>query len=248
MIATDFARLVRGVRRRGDWHDAICPAHDDGRPSLSFKDGDRGLVVVCHAGCTKPAILRRLGLTMSDLFHERWSARKSHIVTTYPYHDERGDLLYEVVRFEPKSFAMRRPDGAGGWVWNMNGVRLVAYRLPDLQGHETVFVVEGEKDADALAAVGLPATTSAWGAGSWKDRYAGQLVAAGVQRVVILPDNDDIGRDYARAVEHSCRRARLDVTVLHLPGLPAKADVSDWLATGHDVEELLALPPSEVPS
>src|SRR5262245_27884204 len=133
MNATEFARHVTGVRRRGTWHDARCPAHDDRHPSLSFKDGDRGLIVKCHAGCSLERVLGALGLTIRDLFNNNTSG--SHrIAATYAYHDEEGEVLYEVVRFEPKSFAMRRSDGRGGWIWDMRGVRRVLYRLPSLQG------------------------------------------------------------------------------------------------------------------
>ena len=240
MRAIEFARNFNRVTRRGDWYDARCPAHDDQRPSLSFKDGDRGLIVRCHAGCSLEQIVSHLGLSVRDLFHYTSPAIRSRIVATYPYRDEAGELLYEVVRFEPKRFAMRRPDGAGGWVWNMAGVRRVLYRLPQLQGQDTVFITEGEKDADNLVAIGLPATTSPWGAGSWRQEYANQLVEAGVGRVVVLPDNDEAGDGYAAAVTDSCRDARLTVVVLRLPGLPVGGDVTDWLAMGGTVEELEA--------
>src|SRR5262249_22687156 len=130
------------------------------------------------------------------------------------------------------------PSGCrGGWVWDMKGVRRVLYRLPALKGCDTVFVVEGEKDADALATYGLAATTCPWGAGSWRDEYAQQLRDAGVVHVVVQPDNDDAGREFANAVEQSCVRAGRIATVIHLPGLPPKGDVSDWLAAGHGRDE-----------
>src|SRR5207302_5197481 len=104
-----------------------------------------------------------------DFFYNGRDAAQPRVVATYPYRNEVGRLLYEVARFKPKSFAMRRRDGRGGWVWNMNGARRVLYRLDELQGKESVFVVEGEKDADALTKLGLSATTSPWGAAGWRD-------------------------------------------------------------------------------
>ena len=241
MKAAQFARNFSRVTRRGDWYDAPCPAHDDRRPSLSFKDGDRGLIVRCHAGCSLEQIVGRLGISVRDLFNNAPAARSSRIVATYPYRDEGGELLYEVVRFEPKSFAMRRPDGAGGWVWNMAGVRCVLYRLPELRGQDLVFITEGEKDADNLMALGLAVTTSTWGAGSWRQEYAEQLVKAGAVRAIVLPDNDEAGEAYAETVAGSCRQARLVVEVLHLPGLPHGGDVSEWLTMGGTLAKLLAL-------
>jgi hypothetical protein len=54
------------------------------------------------------------------------------IVAVYPYHDEAGITLFEVLRFDPKNFRQRRPDGKGGHIWGIKGVRLVPFRLPEL--------------------------------------------------------------------------------------------------------------------
>jgi len=85
------------------------------------------------------------------------------IVTTYEYCDEQGELLFQVVRFDPKDFRQRRPDGNGGWIWSVKGVRRVPYRLPELVAAtpgSDVYITEGEKDADRTAGLGswLPAT------------------------------------------------------------------------------------------
>jgi hypothetical protein len=85
---------------------------------------------------------------------------KARIVATYDYRDEHGELLMQSVRFEPKDFKQRRPDGKGGWAWRVKGARVVPYRLPELlaDAAATVYVAEGEKDCDALAGIGLVAT------------------------------------------------------------------------------------------
>jgi putative DNA primase/helicase len=51
-------------------------------------------------------------------------------------------MLYQTVRYDPKSFKQRRPNGKGGWHWNLKGVRLVLYRLPGLlsRAADTVFI------------------------------------------------------------------------------------------------------------
>jgi hypothetical protein len=82
---------------------------------------------------------------------------------TYDYLDEAGQLLFQVVRFEPKGFSQRRPDGKGGWIYNLEGVQRVPYRLPELiealANDRPVFVVEGEKDCDARLRPGNVAST-----------------------------------------------------------------------------------------
>lgn len=223
---------------------ARCPAHEDRQASLSVTEGHDGKVLLrCHAGCPTPAIVGALGLDMRDLFATPDSAPRAPrtIAATYPYRDEAGALLFEVVRFCPKDFRQRRPDGAGGWHWNLENTRRVVYRLPELQRQRNVIVAEGEKDADRLAALGLPATTSPAGAGKWSPDYSAQLVAAGAQRIAILPDHDAAGDAHARDVARSCLAAGLTVRVVRLDGLPPKGDVSDWLdMPGHDAGALRA--------
>jgi hypothetical protein len=107
------------------------------------------------------------------------------IVATYPYDDEAEKLLYEVVRFSPKGFAQRRPDGNGGWHWNLQDVRRVMYRLPEVLHAVDIFIVEGEKDADNLRSAGLTATTVPGGAGKWRPDYANSFKSH--QYVIIIP-------------------------------------------------------------
>lgn len=168
------------------------------------------------------------------------------IVACYDYVDEAGDLLFQVVRYQPKDFRQRRPNGKGGWAWSLGDVRRVLYRLPDLIAADPavlVFVTEGEKDVDRLRGLGLVATTSPQGAGKWTkcDRAA----LAG-RHVVILPDNDQPGRQHARAIVRDLAGKAASVRVLELPELPAKGDVSDWIERGSTADELRRLA-AEVP-
>lgn len=238
-LETVLARFPDRRSTSAGWQ-VRCPAHKDDHASLSVSRGGDGRVLLhCHAGCTTQDIIAAIGLTMSDLFSAS-NRPKSNRQTVYDYRDEGGVLLYQVVRLHGKQFRQRRPDGDGGWVWNLRDVRRVVYRLPDLVGHPAVFIVEGEKDAERLWAAALPATTSPHGAGKWREEYAQQLLAAGVRRVAVLPDNDPPGEAHARVVAQSCHDAGILALVVPLPGLPEKGDVSDWL-TNHTADELVAL-------
>jgi putative DNA primase/helicase len=232
---------LHNVKANGKGYTALCPAHDDQHRSLSIARGDDGKILLhCHAGCEPETIANALGLQMRDLFSQNGNTRGREIVATYDYTDERGVLLYQCVRFEPKDFRQRKPDGAGGWRWNLNGTRRVLYRLPELltRSDEIVFIVEGEKDADNLARLGLLATTNAGGANAWRDEYAETLRG---RDVVIIPDNDDAGRQHAARVAHSLQNLAASVKILELPNLPPKGDVSDWLRAGGDRDALLEL-------
>ena len=148
-------------------------------------------------------------------------------------------MRYQVVRYSPKDFRARQPDGKGGWTWNLQGVERIPYRLPGLiEGialGRTVYITEGEKDADALHSLGLTATTNAGGADKWRSEYNQYFAGADV---VILPDNDEPGRQHAKATERAITGVAASVRILELPGLPGKGDVSDWLCDGHTLSEL----------
>jgi hypothetical protein len=169
------------------WSSARCPAHDDQNPSMGFAIfTDDSVSLKCHAGCNTGEILQALGnFAKRDLFPPRLNGRQ--IVAAYDYTDERGKLLFQAVRFEPKDFRQRRPDGKGGWVWNLDSVRRVPYRLPKVvaavKQRIRLRVVEGEKDADRFAEVGLCATTNPGGAGKWKGEYNEFLKGAHVAAI-----------------------------------------------------------------
>lgn len=168
------------------------------------------------------------------------------IVATYDYRDEAGELLLQVVRMEPKTFRQRRPDG-DGWIWSAKDVRVVPYRLPELLAapDAIVYLVEGEKDADRLASLGLVATTNVGGAGKWKLAHSEFLRG---RRVVILPDNDEAGRDHAKRANKSLRDVAAEVRIVALPDLPEKGDVSDWLDAGGSVQELVRMHSDAAPA
>lgn len=165
------------------------------------------------------------------------SARR--IAATYNYTDENGNLLYQVVRYEPKGFTQRQPKANGGWNYSLNGVRRVLYRLPNLvASKDIVWVVEGEKDADRLASLGLTATTCAMGAGKWLPEYTLSLKC---RHVVVLPDNDEVGLCHAREIVYQLRYIASSAVVVELPNLLYKGDVSDWLNATGDKNALIDL-------
>jgi hypothetical protein len=242
---------LQGVRRLGTAKaQALCPAHDDREPSLSVDVGENGSVLMfCHAGCTLDDILAAAELTKKDLFSTETPSAAGDIV--YDYVDEKNVLLSQVVRKPDKRFVQRRPDGTGGWIYKLKGVRSVVYRLPEILGadpSQVVFVVEGEKDVDNVRRLGLLATTNPggtgngriWDAPSFREPLRGR-------NVVILPDTDEPGRKHAARVARALHACARSVKILALPDLPAKGDVSDWIAAGGTREKLQALVTAAAP-
>jgi 5S rRNA maturation endonuclease (ribonuclease M5) len=237
--------LLPDHKRNGKGWKARCPAHEDRQASLSITEGEDGRALIyCHARCDFDDVLACLGLKASDVMPpkpEPRSARKA--LKIYAYLDEAGTLLYEVVRYEPKDFRQRRPDGKGGYIWNLDGVRRIPYRLPEMIASsktETVFIVEGEKDADRLAGLGFIATTCPQGAGKWGKLDPKSMRHFQGRRVVVLPDNDEPGRTHAAQVAHSLHGTAAELKLVQLEGLPSKGDVSDWLNAGKTTEDLKA--------
>ncbi len=121
---------LREVKRRGRFWVALCPAHEDKNPSLRLWVGDNGALIArcyaCNAGFGE--LLRATGTKSVDWYpplERRRPPMKRKILAVYPFHDEKGVLLSEEVRFEPdpgcrKMVRYRRPM-PGGWAWSLDG-------------------------------------------------------------------------------------------------------------------------------
>lgn len=251
--AAELAEALGG-KKAGRGYTALCPAHDDHNPSLSIDDGDKGIVVRCQAGCTQDEVidsLRGRGLWAPVNGHKRANAAgpqkaSRKIVAEYDYVDERGNTLFTVVRFEPKEFRQRQPGGKDAPpTWNVRGVRTVLYRLPRvldaISKGETIYIVEGEKDALTLEKLRFCATCNSGGAGvgKFKAEHAAPLRGADV---VIICDNDAPGREHgegiARMLQGHAKRIRI---IRELPDVPEKGDISDWLGAEPSAEAFSVL-------
>jgi putative DNA primase/helicase len=233
--------LPKFARHGEEWRGP-CPVHQGKRESfaLNAKTGQ----AFCHSECNRGWSLVELhaeltGCTLAEAAKDfEPTPVRPRVVAEYPYVDADGKLLYQVVRMEPKDFRQRRPDGKGSWVWDLRGVKSVLYRLPRLGTADRIFIVEGEKDVHTLERWGLTATCNSGGAGKWKEWYGEALKG---KQCVILPDNDEQGRRHAAQVSEALQSVAADVRVIHLPDLAPKGDVSDWVAAGGKLDDLLAM-------
>lgn len=174
---------------------------------------------------------------------------KKVIVKTYDYLDETGDLLYQVVRFEPKAFGQRRPpvEPGGAWIWSLQGVRRVLYRLDRLMEAETVtpvYIPEGEKDVEALESLGLLATCNPQGAEKWHHiADCASLHLAG-RHCVVIQDPDDPGRRHGAQVMAHLKDFAASVKLIELPG---GMDAAAWVEGGGTAERLAEIPEALAP-
>ena len=165
------------------------------------------------------------------------------LVARFDYCDDNGEVIYQVERWQKgasKTFKQRRPDGKGGWLYNMQGVEPVPYRLDQilLQPEMPIFVVEGEKCANILGMHGLVATTNHGGAKNWKPAINKWFEG---RNVIVLPDNDEAGQNHANVVINQLYSVAKQIKRVSLPGLPEKGDVADWFAMGMTINDLIQM-------
>lgn len=244
-----------------------CPFHDDNTPSCSVSPEKQ--VFNCH-GCGKKGritdfVMMALHLSEQDaqrhkrqllggaaIYHQR---RDKGAVAVYNYTRD-GKLIKQKLRVEKigadgalmKEFVCRRPAPGGGWIGDWHGISPLLYNHELLSVPGVVVICEGEKDCDTLmelsrggvlepAMMGMMVATTSGGATSWSDSLADHLVG---KHVVIMPDADLQGRKYRDAIVESLRRRGIAYRVIDFAPFGVK-DVSDWLAAGHEPQELVDL-------
>lgn len=271
MQLDDFLIRLEGVKPAGPGrYMACCPVHNDTNPSLSVtvKDvkGTEKILLKCFAGCRTEDILEELGLTPQDLIvnptaqqdfagvgrtaFQPAKEERGVVAARYSYTDEKGALLAQKTRWEKTVDGKRVKTFTWGhqeenrWKPGRNGMA-VPYRLPELVRAETVFLCEGEKDADNLSIRGLAATCTPDGAGNgskWRDSYTPYFAG---KTVYILQDNDDVGKKFAQLEAEKLFPVAKEVKVLDLrelwPELPEKGDISDVMEHMGAAESLAQL-------
>lgn len=235
----------------------VCPIHPDKSPSLGV-DMEKGLWH-CRSRCgggdhitwlEKAGGMRRADAIAHLLALAGMPRAVPKVVARYWYTDPDGTIIGLKERVEPgpkgksKTFRWHHVDEAGQKASPAKKPTECAtiYRAHEVKQAVTegnvVVVVEGEKAADALARLGVCATSSEDGAGKWGPQHTRHFEGA---RVLVLPDNDAPGHAHAASVVRQLVPVATSVWRLSLPGLPEKGDVVDWLAAGHTVEEMWQL-------
>lgn len=158
-------------------------------------------------------------------------AIKYEIEATYSYADVFGREIFQAVRMRPKTFRQRHSDGKGGWIWNMDGVERVLYRLQQVLLADIVAVTEGEKDANTLVQLGYCGTCNVGGAGKWLDGYTETLEG---KDVLIFGDNDKAGQEHVETVFESIAGKVKSVRIIQIP--KSSKDISEFVSTFTDNE------------
>lgn len=245
-----FGAYISDLSFRGSQWRAPCPIHKGVRDSFSI-EAETGRWT-CHSACAtggdaiqfiqaiencefKSAvgiIETLIGRTITN--GNSKPGNLGRVVAEYLYNLPDGSRFLKVLRYEPKDFRQQSWNGSQ-WIWKTEGRdKEIIYRAALVADSDLVFVVEGEKDADALVDLGLAATCNPGGAGKWNAKHASFLRG---KHVVVIPDDDEAGRAHCDKVSRSLSGSALSVRVLRLES----KDVSDWLALGYSVQELRLL-------
>lgn len=254
-LNTILTRFHGVQKRNNNSYQCKCPCHDDKTASLTITQDRDKILLHCHAGCNTQSIMAAVGLKMTDLMPDNSKRRqeytwrekleywkKKKIEAVYDYNDDEGKYLYSKVRFTDKDMLFCVVD----FTKNQFKVGLKEVKERTLYKKEyisaaiendfTVYYVEGEKDVETLQKIGLMATT-AGGVNDWKSHYSNYFKGA---NVVILPDNDNPGKELAERVKKDISDVVKSVKVV-ITSQKDKGDVTDYIQEGHTKEDLLRL-------
>lgn len=230
----------------GQWL-ASCPVpghgsgNGDKNPSLSITESEGKVLFHCHAGCDQREVfdaVRERNLLPSTPKREEISFTQHQqpvLEKEWVYRAEDGTELFTKRRYKTsdakgKTYSIHRVDASGKRIAGLKDTKIVPLNLPELlaakQAGKAIYLVEGEKAADALTSIGAVATTSHTGAGSWPTEITQYFAGA---NVVVIPDNDEPGISYAkRAIAHLLPVAK-SVRYLDLNLMMEGDDAYEWV-------------------
>lgn len=240
MTLDQLLERLEGVRTIPTGFLARCPAHDDRQASLSLSEAPDRLLVFCHAGCPTDEVMSALNLSLADLYFDGASPEGGYVPYArqepegeWEYTDERGAHLYKVVRYPGKQF--------------VHVFKRVPYRLQDVifanSFGKSIYIVEGEKDADALRTAGKTATCNSGGAGKWRPEFSRYFQGA---KVIIVRDKDAVnpktglipGHEHARDVAACLYQVAESI---HVVEAREGKDASDHLDAGLRPEDFVVV-------
>ena len=230
----------------GQWV-ASCPVPGHGRgngdknPSLSITESDGKVLFHCHGGCDQRDVFdavrdRNLLPTTPKREEISFTLHQAPVLEKeWLYRSEDGDVLFTKRRYKTsdakgKTYSIHRVDAAGKRIAGLKDTRIVPYRLPELLDAKTsgraIYLVEGEKAADALVSIGAIATTSHTGAGSWPAEITQYFAGA---NIVVIPDHDEPGRSYARRAIQNLLPVAKSIRYLDLDLMVEGDDAHEWV-------------------
>lgn len=234
--SSDAVRAALGL----EWRDLYAePVEDVPRGTRSPRAAPGTPRAETAAAAIEPPPTGRVFASLDEV-RDAYRRQLGEPSATWHYRDAGGDALGEVLRWETKTGKTIRPAFrfVDGWRMKFPPVRPL-FGIDSIRTEDRVFVVEGEKAAERLHALGFPAVTSP--GGSKAAGYADWSVLTAAE-VVVLPDADEPGEAYAADVVEQLAAGDREVVVVRLPGLSARSgdDVVEWIDDVHHGDEVAA--------
>jgi hypothetical protein len=230
------------------WHCRSCGVGGDVIKLVEHLDGV-AFIDACTMLAGEPLTPSLRKVVVAEFQYDTADGVVAFVVERIEFRRADGSFVLGKDGKRKKSFRQKRPDPnrTGAWLWNVNGVAAVPYKLPQLieaiSNKRMVVIAEGERKADLLWSWNIPATCCAGGAKKWRTEHSEFLRGSDV---LLVPDNDDSGWEHVNQVGDALKGIAARVRVLMLPGLPAKGDVIDWQRAGgtrEQLEQLIAIAP-----
>jgi hypothetical protein len=253
MQAEQIAKTLGNAKKANGQWVASCPVPSHGKgngdknPSLSIDINDEGKPLFhCHGGCSQEDVfhtIRALNLLPELLERPDPLANikpipKVEFQQEWIYTDEDRQPVFVKQRLRVgetgKTYRLYKIDEHGRKQSSLGDARIVPYNLPALLDAKTagrnIFLVEGEKAADAIKSIGMIASTAHTGAGSWPAAITEYFAGA---QVIILPDNDVPGWQYAHKAAEAILPIVKSLKVVDL-GLQGQGDDAYEFVESHD--------------
>jgi len=261
MQAEQIAKTLGNAKKANGQWVASCPVPSHGKgngdknPSLSIHIGDDGKPLFhCHGGCSQEEVFNTIKslnllpelMEKPDPLANIRPIPRNILEQEWVYTDEDKQPVFVKSRFRladgGKTYRLHKLDAHGRKQPTLGDARIVPYNLPALLDAKTagrnIFLVEGEKAADAIKSIGMIATTAHTGAGSWPEAITEYFAGA---QVIIVPDNDTAGWGYAYKAAEAILPIVKSLKVVDL-GLQGQGDDAyEFIEAGGGRAELVAL-------
>lgn len=228
----EFVKYFTVERKVGNEYLVHCPAHDDKKASLAITEKNGTIFLFCHKGCDYKEILNKLNIPESELFTNNKEDYKMNNKNNieYIYTDSKGNPVHKTIRYPNKNFSQFMFQN-NEWIPTIKGCKLYPFNLPKVIESDTIYWVEGEKDANTLTEMGLTSTTTCCGANNFNKNKEEYIPYFKNKIVYIIPDNDEAGNSYAKTISESLKGIAKKVKILQLSNevddLQEKEDISD---------------------
>lgn len=243
--AKKIAEVLGDFKVSGDGFVCRCPNHDDQKASLSIKDdGAGGVILNCFGPCEWKDVKDKLkAMNLLEDFkptkkEEKPTTRKPSPPAEYKYFNLDGSYAFSKIRTANKEFRFQPSGVKTKPLYNIRAV-------VEAKNNSTIYITEGEKDADALIGLGLIAVTNSAGASSW-EKHQTELFSG--HKVIICEDNDEAGQKRTQMLQREMSGVANSIKVFHFRDQDKEKgyDVSDWLEEGgkaEDIEKLAVAAP-----